>query len=160
PFAADSFERVDAALRRRAGAWDRTREAACAATEIRHEQSVALMDARMACLGRERERMAALVAELRAADSVVVERGIGAAASLAELEACGRADLRVAPPRGPEAAEVEREVERVDSLVLVGRHKEADARVPELVRRARALDDGSLRAHALFVAGSEVCQTG
>jgi tetratricopeptide (TPR) repeat protein len=167
PFAADGFARVDAALHDRVAAWTQGHEEACAATEIRHEQSAALMDTRMGCLARARDQIATFVELLRAADVPVVERAVGAAAGIGDIEACANASALTAvlpAPRDPGAAAaveaLDREVAQAGAEALVGHWKEAFAAGPALVERARALGHPPLLVRALFTAGSIACDAG
>jgi tetratricopeptide (TPR) repeat protein/predicted Ser/Thr protein kinase len=166
PHAADSFERVDASLRRRLAALGEAHEETCAATEIRHEQSAALMDARMACLGRAREEIAAFVNVLGTADLRGVERATGAARDVGDLEGCAHVspDATSAAPRDPVAAaklaEVEREAARFGALLLVGRMNEARAAGPALVERARETGHTPLLARVLFEVSTPRCEGG
>jgi hypothetical protein len=68
PYAADTFARVDRTLREYDEAAAAQRIHARIATEVRHEQSAALMDLRMACLDRRLAEVDALVGLLRRGD--------------------------------------------------------------------------------------------
>jgi tetratricopeptide (TPR) repeat protein/predicted Ser/Thr protein kinase len=167
PFAGDSFARVDAALHGRLDAWAGAREEACAATEIRHEQSAALMDARMGCLGRARDQIAGFIDVLRAVDARGVERATSSARTVGDLDTCSNVSALTAvlpaprdPQRAAAVAGVEREVAALGALVLVGRLKDAFAAAPAVVERARALDHPPLLARALYEAGASGCEAG
>ena len=167
PFAQDSFERVDAALGTRVVAWSAARREACAATEIRHEQSASLMDARMACLSRARDQIAAFVGVLRAADARGVESATSAAPAIGDLDACENALALTSvmpPPLDPQVAaavdELDRETARVAALRLGGKKNEAKAAGPALVERALALGHPPLLARALYAVGDVGCEIG
>ena len=167
PFAAESFERVDADLGKRVGDWARARQEACAATEIRHEQSAALMDARMECLARSRAQIEAFVGVLRKADGRIVEQSTLGSATVGDIEDCGNGSVLSAvlpPPREPEAAarvaELDRDVARVGAQVLLGRFLDAKAAGPGLVERASALAFPPLLARALYQVGVTGCELG
>src|SRR5262249_28645025 len=142
PYAADSFVRVDEALRARLQAWSQAHEEACAATEIRHEQSAALMDAKMACLGRVREQIGAFVGVLRTADARGVERATGAVDTVGDLSACANSTALMAappPPRDPRQAAaadaLQRDNAHAEALMSLGRGKETVALAPKLIER-------------------------
>ncbi len=167
PYAGDIFERVDAALRTRLGAWAAAHEEACAATEIRHEQSAALMDARMGCLARARDQIAAFVGVLRTADARGVDRATLPAARVGDLEACADVSALTAvlpPPGDPDTAAkvdaLERDIARVAALRLVGRIGEAMGAGPALVERARSLGHSRLVARALYEVSTTGCDAG
>ncbi len=146
PYAGDTFQRVDAALAARLGAWARAHRDACEATHVRHEQSEALLDLRMSCLGRARAETAALVTLLGKVDAGALEHAVQAAAQTGDVEAC--ADLAALsaaapPPRDPETARrveaLRQELPRLVALRQLGNWKEGLAAAHELVARARGL---------------------
>jgi predicted Ser/Thr protein kinase len=101
PAAPAELERAVAALDRYTAAWVNTRTDACEATEVRHEQSAALLELRMACLDRAFIQLRALSDALVAADADTVRKAESAAAGLPGLAACSDVDaLRaiVSPP--------------------------------------------------------------
>jgi len=166
-YAAGSFERVDAILGARAAAWEDARAEACAATEIRHEQSAALMDARMACLARAREQITAFVDLLRSADAPAMERATAAAAHIGDLDACTDVATLTAvlpPPPDPESVSaidrIQPEIAHLEALVLLGRMKEAYAAGPALVARAGSLGYPPLHARVLYQASTAACEAG
>src|SRR5262249_36401082 len=61
PDADETFARVDESLRQRLGDWAKAHHEACEATQVRHEQSAELLDARMACLARAKSEIGELV---------------------------------------------------------------------------------------------------
>src|SRR5262249_44828760 len=86
--ATEGFQRVDAALGERLARWSRAHRDACLATHVRHEQSEALLDRRMRCLGRARAEIAALVGALQTASGVGLDRAAGAAAQAGDVRSC------------------------------------------------------------------------
>src|SRR5262249_53002229 len=145
--------RVDAALGERLDAWSRAHRDACLATHVRHEQSDALLDRRMRCLGRARAEIAALVGALETASGVGLDRAAGAAAEVGAPGPCPDPDALLAerpPPRdaAPARAVDELRVEsaRLGALRLLGAWKDGLALGRELVGRARALGYDPLTA--------------
>jgi hypothetical protein len=101
PLAASSFERAASVIDRYASDWVTTRTEACEATEVRHEQSAALLDLRLECLDRARIQLRALGDALVMADVTAVREAATAGAALPALEVCNDTDaLRggVTPP--------------------------------------------------------------
>jgi eukaryotic-like serine/threonine-protein kinase len=88
PFAQDVWTGVEQELDTRTAAWVEHRTEVCEATNVRREQSPALMDARMACLERRRGEMRALVEVFQMPDPRVVHEAINAVQGLESSEAC------------------------------------------------------------------------
>src|SRR5205814_1682058 len=78
PDAADAFARASAALDRYTGAWVAMRTDACVATNVRRDQSPALLDLRVRCLDRRMGEVRALTRLLARADRPVAARAAGA----------------------------------------------------------------------------------
>ena len=100
PAATAAFDRVAAAIDRYAADWIAIRIEACAATEVRHEQSAALLELRMACLDQARFQLRELSNVLVAADADTVQKAESAVV-LPALDRCSDRDaLRaiVSPP--------------------------------------------------------------
>ncbi|HUQ06536.1 MAG TPA: serine/threonine-protein kinase [Kofleriaceae bacterium] len=104
-YAATWASRVGQELELRAHELGASRLAACEATNVRREQSPALLDLRMACLDRRAAELGALVARLGASpDAALMDRALDAIARLPSLETCSdtAALLSAAPrPRDP-----------------------------------------------------------
>ena len=81
PYAAAAREAVEADLDRHLADWQTMATDNCAATQIRGEQSPALMDRRLACLDERLEETRALIHLFRGADGPIVERATIANAS-------------------------------------------------------------------------------
>ncbi len=158
----ETFARVDASLRARQRAWAAAHRDACEATHVRHEQSEALLDLRMRCLGRARTEIAALVSALAHVDSdgEGLDRAAPAAARTGDLERCvDPAIPPAAPPRDPAVAAavatMQQDLARLSALRKLGQWKEGLVLGRELVVRARALgDDGTLAD--VFLAGGAI----
>jgi tetratricopeptide (TPR) repeat protein/predicted Ser/Thr protein kinase len=156
PYSDAVFGRLDASLRRRLDDWTRGHRDACEASHVRHEQSAALLDARMACLGRARLEIAELVSLLRQPDADALDRAVDAAGSLGDVTAC--ADVialrdAVPPPREPAIARavegLRGEVARLTALGLLGRVREGAALGRAVIERAREVGYAPVLAAAL-----------
>ena len=131
---------------------------ACEASEVRHEQSPELLDARMACLGRARSEIAALVDALRSKPTPTRSTGpppppasIGDVAACAEPERAlrRRRRRRAIPrrPRGRDAAPRDRPPRCPASPRQGARRAATPATTPR--RRARASGYAPVLAAAL-----------
>ena len=135
PFAATVWRGVAGTLDGYAGAWVEARNAACAATRLRGEQSEDLLDLRMLCYDRRLEELRALSDLLITGDPLVVKEASRAAHSLSDLSYCADAEAllaKVRPPSEPAArAAVEALAARLakaKALRDAGRYEEALAR--------------------------------
>jgi tetratricopeptide (TPR) repeat protein len=160
-YAADSFTRVQARLDGYASAWTSARVDACEDTQVRGEQSEALLDLRMACLDRRLGDLHALVDVLAVADAAVLDRAIEAAAALPSLADCTHAEQLqgvVPPPADPAArARVDRvrtRVAEVRALRATGRYPEARTQAETVARDAEAAGHAPLLAEALYLQAS------
>jgi tetratricopeptide (TPR) repeat protein len=88
PGAQDASERVAARLEDYGARFVDAHREACLATHERGEQSLAMLDLRMACLEERRGQVRALVELLRVADREAVGRAVVAAQQLPDLDAC------------------------------------------------------------------------
>jgi serine/threonine-protein kinase len=158
-YAAPTFARVEAHLRGWRGAWLEQYSDACLATNVRRDQSSAVMDLRMACLDRYRRRTEDLLGVLQQADAGVVARAAAAVESLPDPRDC--ADVAVLTASVPEppaavAAEVESirgELSHAAALAAAGRFHDAAAIATPLVERARATGHGPVVAEAHYHRG-------
>jgi tetratricopeptide (TPR) repeat protein len=160
-FAQSTWERVEPGLDAWAEAWIASRTDACAATQIRGEQSEALMDLRMECLDGRLLSLRALVGMLARADVTTLQNAVAAVADLPTLSACDDAHaLREAEPR-PEDPAMLAELEVLDGLIAdaeqsgrVGKYRDALALAREVVTRAEPLGFAPTTARALKRRGS------
>lgn len=160
PFAKAAADRVDDALSRYAQAWDDGRVDACEAVHVRHEQSPALMDARMRCLDDRARRLDAAVALLSKADDALMARVVPLTSALPAVEACGDPEYVTAsapPPSDANTAEKvtaqERRLAESRTLVEAGRYGDARELGDSIVETARELEHDPLLASALAGAG-------
>ncbi len=160
PYAAQTWEHVEAALDEYASTWASNRVEACTATHVRREQSEALLDRRMRCLDQRKLALQSLVAVLAEPDASVVQRATQAVHALPRLDACSNADYLLAtiePPPPEQAAEVQDVRERVAearALQTAGRLQESGVRSQDARDRARTIDYPPLQAEAQLRLGS------
>ena len=162
---AEVGRQLDAWTRR----WAEGRTGACEATELRGEQSAALMDLRMACYDRKLDELAPTVELLTTGDPATLAKGVELVASLPDLELCADAEsLRAAVPP-PQDADARAEVAAIRTvlaesraLAKAGQPKPALALVEPLVARAEAtayppvVAEVSYRRGALLIATGDI----
>ena len=160
PFAADVQARVQARLDAYVDAWHAAHRAACEANTS-GAQSSHLMDLRIACLGRRRAQVSALVDIFSEADRGVVEHAVQAVAALPSVEACGDVEgllTAVPPPAEPgTAARVETlrvRLARAASLEATGHYEQGLQLAAQVRAEARLLGYAPLDAEAALVEGS------
>ncbi|MCA9706101.1 MAG: serine/threonine protein kinase [Myxococcales bacterium] len=157
PFAMDTWARTRDRLDRHAQAWSDRYQAICTAMGAR--SSLAL-DLEMACLGRRREELAALVELLLAADPATVPKATQAAAELEPVGSCRAVGQEAAAMSEPDPAQVE----EVDEIRLMLARAEAAYKAGALAvgidhaerarARAQALGYGPVEVEALYRLGS------
>jgi tetratricopeptide (TPR) repeat protein len=164
-FAPDVLRRVESRLDGYTAAWVAEHRSACEANVAGHQTS-RLLDLRMACLGRRKVHVAALVDVFATADPSVVENAVQAVASLPSLQACADAEAvqAVAPPSDPQTAQ------RVDQLRLqlaqaeahedTGRYAQGLVLAQKVRGEAAALGYGPLDAEAALGEGSLLMTVG
>ncbi|HTE51617.1 MAG TPA: serine/threonine-protein kinase [Kofleriaceae bacterium] len=157
PYAADTFARVDTALRARLGSWARAHREVCEATHVRHEQSEAMLDLRMSCLRHARAEMTELVDLLGNASTDVLDHAVQATRETGDTFACASVGASSpgspAPPDPAVAKTVEAlraELPRLAALRKLGSWKEGLIAARALVARARATGYQPLLASALI----------
>jgi tetratricopeptide (TPR) repeat protein/tRNA A-37 threonylcarbamoyl transferase component Bud32 len=161
PYAASVAAAVARGLDGWAAAWDAMHEEACLATRARGEQSEELLDLRMSCLGDRKTELAALIAQLVAADDKLVDKAPEAVARLPRVETC--ADTKqllqtIRPPRDPaEAARVaaaRAQIAEARALLDVGRWPKGREVARAAVAAAKASGYRPVEAEAWLVLGS------
>jgi len=152
PYAPFAAHEVDAALDRYAEGWIAAHTDACRASQIRGEQTEAMLDRRMLCLARRKQETTALVDALAAADDAVVGR---------------RGDVRrrdgPVADRGASIGHSDAREDRRADAAARGRTRAVSDRT--LPRRPRARDEGcdrrardrvsTIRGRGRSVAGSD-----
>ncbi|MBS1118831.1 MAG: hypothetical protein H6Q90_1059, partial [Deltaproteobacteria bacterium] len=128
PYATTTFGRVSDRLDGYTSRWTAARVEACEATQLRGDQSAALMDLRMACLDRRLAEVGALVDVLATGPNAeVLDKAVGAVEQLSPLVRCDDVDaLRavVSPPADPETRakvdELRRTLAQLNALFEIG----------------------------------------
>jgi tetratricopeptide (TPR) repeat protein len=135
--------------------WIETRTDACEATQVRGEQSDALMDRRMTCLDERLAELASVVSVLAEADEEVARRGLDALEGLGPIESCSDVEwltARVPPPTDPtvryHVSELQASLARVTTLRLAGRTQDGLALAREVLDATESLDYPPIRAMA------------
>jgi len=162
--ASDRFDHLDRAIRARVSRWANFHVEACAATEIRHQQPATVMEARMACLARGLDQIAAFVLALGSVGGARLDHAAVQVDTIGDLEACSdvvAVAQVVSPPSDWQVAaaiqRLEREAARVEALARAGDFADAKAAMPALVERARALGHQPLLARVLYDSGDLAC---
>jgi serine/threonine-protein kinase len=158
PYAEDTYRRVAAILDGYTADWLSMRRDACEATAVRHEQSDALLDLRMACLDRRAGELGALSAVWRgAADGEMVDRAVPAALKLSEVGGCadaaglGTAGIPSTASGRLLGGGLRARLEAARARLRSGRFKEGLTFVAPVVAEAHALSYAGLLGEALYV---------
>lgn len=104
PYSELSYRIVERGLDDWSVAWLEAKKDACHAARVTGVDSVERMDARMVCLDRLRERLAANTEALRNADRPTVARSAAALVRLPDIGVCSQPELpqdRIPPPSDP-----------------------------------------------------------
>ena len=168
PYAGVAREAVEADLGRHLAAWRAMAVDNCAATQLRGEQSPALMDRRAACLGERLEETRALIRVLRGADGPVVERAVMAVRALTPLSGCADATALTTPETalpdapGARAAVVNRRLQLAEmrALLNTGRYARGLELTRRLAEQTRGLGFRPLTAEVDLLLGSFLCREG
>lgn len=88
PFSATTADAVERSLDAWAARWLAARVESCAATRLRGEQSLELLDRRMRCLDDRRAELGALSSGLSRADGEIARRALAAAEELGDVARC------------------------------------------------------------------------
>jgi serine/threonine protein kinase/Tfp pilus assembly protein PilF len=150
-------------------AWRSGARDACEATHVHQTQSAELLDRRMLCLDRGRQRLDALLTRLdgrtASVDEDLLEKAFEAATALPDLAVCRDAEvmrLSVEPPAEPalarSVAEVRQGLAASRTEVLLGHYTDGLRIAEEQHRRAEALSYPPLRAEALFHVGTALAK--
>jgi eukaryotic-like serine/threonine-protein kinase len=124
----------------------------CRATNVRGEQSAALLDLRTHCLDQRLGELRALTALLRHADPAVVAQATEASRQLRPIDSCANtAELsgEIRPPDSAALRAVQERYGAVRAAMLAGRWKEAMPLLRAIAADARAAGDRPLEAAAL-----------
>jgi tetratricopeptide (TPR) repeat protein/predicted Ser/Thr protein kinase len=158
PLASDAAARTQTAIDAYAVEWARVHRTASEATLLLGQESQATMRGRLACLGGQREELAALVAVLSRADAVVVRHAVTAAYDLPSPRVClepGAAHAASLAAESPEHAArvtaLRRAVAEAEAHRAVGQYKESLDVGTRAVVEARAIPDRESEAQLLVL---------
>lgn len=168
PFASDVWRKLEGELDGYANAWTEAHHEACAATQVRHERSQALMTAQMDCLAQRRRALESLTRALadtpsasaigRALEAV---RGLPAVSSCTDLEYVTAA---VAPPADPaveaKVDDVRTQISRAKSAAALGDARGALAEMRQALADADLVEYEPVRLEAALALGQLEDQAG
>ena len=166
PHAHDAWSGAEAALDAWATEWAAARVDACRATYERGDQSEAMFDARLGCLGHRLDELEALVHAFESPDEPVVTDAVAASRSLGPLEDCAdlealrrRLVARGGAPRAEPPPELYARLARAETGDRTGKYAEALVDARRLAEEADAGGYGELASSAhRVVAVLEDCQ--
>ena len=160
PFAASTWVHVAGVLDAHAEGWVARRNAACAASHLRGDQSLALLERRNACLDARLRELDALARVLSEARPETVERAVQAAANLRSLASCDDDAALLAgvpvpedPSRAAAVDALRRRLARAEALERSGDLQGALREVGVAQAAARELGDAPLIAEAAYARG-------
>ncbi len=167
PYADASWVAVSGELDRYRRSWVEMHVDACQATRVRHEQSDAMLDLRMECLGRRLDEFDALTDLFADADAELMRTGVAATAKLVPVSVCADTQLLKAPVPVPDDPDVRTRVRDLRaSLARVKVHEDAGryarglALAKVAVQRARVVGHAPVLAEALLREGKLALVTG
>ncbi len=158
PYAEDSWTRVESGLDADAARWSAMHLEACDATHVRAEQSTALLDLRITCLGEHLDEMRSLIDVLAHADADVVTNAPKAVLSFGPLGRCADAlSLRAVAAPPPERAEaiaaLQHDIARAKALSDSGHVRESLDLARSASTRSVEVGYGPLTAKAFLRLG-------
>ncbi len=159
PYADAAWSGAKARLAAWSRSWAEQRVDACAATHLRQEFSVEVLDLRQACLDRGRRAFNTLTEQFASGEPSVIERAVEAAAALPDPRHCSDVNALLtgveAPPESvaSEVAELREHLAEIETLGNTGRWQHGLALAAEAVEQARETDYGPVLAEALLVQG-------
>ena len=161
PYASATWAAVERQLDSYARAWTTMRGQACRATYEQGAQSESLLDLRMRCLDRRRQRLRALVERMLESTPEIAKRAVDAVHALPGLDECASPALLQRPHPLPEdpairqaIAALEQRLDEAQTLRSLGRYAEGTEAAAASSAEARALDYAPLAAEALLVEGT------
>ncbi len=159
--AAQAFGTAAGLLDKYVESWNGMYTEACEATQVRGEQSAAVLDLRMDCLDERLSSVRAVVAVFSSANSGVVDNAVATASAIPQLDRCADVAMLRAVVRPPDdkatrtrVAEVRDEVARVGALSAAGQCGQALTLGTKVVAESKAIGYLPLEAEALFTLGS------
>jgi eukaryotic-like serine/threonine-protein kinase len=155
----DVAARVELALDGYTEDWRAMHRSVCEATRLRGEQSEALLDRRMDCLGDRLRDLHALVGVYRDADRNVTMRALDAAYGLPGLDACADiealgSELAVPSPEDqPAVAAADDRLAHARALLMTGRVQDARSELDAIAADAELLAYAPLSADSWLARG-------
>jgi len=154
-------DRVISKLGRYALSWRNMRKAACEATHVRGVQSGELLDARMTCLERRRQRLRGLVAVLsKNVNASVIDSAVGASMSLPKVSECAdnqslteRAKLPGDSTTRRQVLAIRKRLDELEALRSAGQYRAAQPVAAAIARDAANVDFARVQAEALHMLG-------
>ena len=160
PYAATVGAAVSAWLDDYGTRWATMYTEACEATRVRGEQSEALLDRRMICLARRRDRLAATLELLTEGEADTIDHAFTLVGRLPALAPCADVaalEAAIAPPEDPitrrEVADARAEAARARAMYDAGHYDEALTMAEHVVATARVLAYEPLLVESLLVRG-------
>ena len=154
------------ALDGKAALWRDTHRRVCEATRVRGDQSDTLLDLRMRCLVRARERFELLVGELAATTDAWTRAAAPGAVGELAIESCesltspGELALPTDPGQRAQVESVERGLDRATVQFSLGRYDAAKTQTAALERAVGKLAVPRIKASWLALAASIEARTG
>jgi eukaryotic-like serine/threonine-protein kinase len=167
PYAEAALATVEQTLDRYARDWVAMRVDACEATQVRKEQSLELLDLRMACLDDRLTQLSTLSELFSRADDGLVLRAAESAQSLPALGHCADAVALRAPIPPPRDVETRKRVEqirqqlaRAHALALAARYDEALALARAAIKELEVVSYAPAQSAAQLLLGNLLTDRG
>ena len=161
PRAAQAFATAGGLLDQYVQSWNGMYKEACEATQVRGEQSAAVLDLRMGCLDERLTSVRAVVSVFAGASSGVVDNAVATASGIPRLDRCADVTMLRAVMRPPDdkatrtrVAAVREEIARVGALGTAGQCDRAVTLGYQVVGEARNVGYLPIEAEALYALGS------
>jgi serine/threonine protein kinase len=165
-YANSAWRSTRAVLDEYVAAWRHEATDACEATHVRKRQSAELLDKRMLCLDRGKQRLEALLTRLETSASSAIEHALGAAAALPEPTLCSDTEIMffgLEPPPSELASAVasaRAHLAEARTLHLLGRFRDALQIAEMQLRNADVLSYVPVRAEVLHQIGVAMAMHG
>ncbi|HWB74551.1 MAG TPA: serine/threonine-protein kinase [Nannocystaceae bacterium] len=160
PFVATTAARVETIVDAWAARWTAQWREACEATHVRHEQTMAVLALREACLERRASELDALLGVLATADVDVVAEAVEATRELGDPQSCAdtvalgsSAPLPDDPQSRAALSELQAQIDRARALRAANRFDEGLAIAEPLAQRVAALGHLPTEADAMLALG-------
>ena len=154
-YAAETFDRVAAAVTERTAALSAAWMTACEDTHVRHQQSATLLDLRVQCLEHRARELDALTEVFAGADVAVLDKAVRAVAALPDVAECantealaGRVPLPADPALRARIDALNAELGGVIATYRAGKFKDALAPAARIADAAATVSYPPLEAEA------------